>query len=89
MQVAGGTIIPTYVEESGWEMVETRAAKLAATAVEPAYDVAISFLVADEAIAAAVRDGLSGLNVFFYPHKQEELIGVRFVPLLPGKAREL
>jgi hypothetical protein len=39
------------------------------------YDVAISFLVADEKIAAAIKAGLGGLNVFFYPHNQEELIG--------------
>jgi hypothetical protein len=44
-------------------------------AAVPDYDVAISFLVADEKIAASLKAGLSGLNVFFYPHKQEELIG--------------
>jgi hypothetical protein len=37
--------------------------------------VAISFLVADEKIAAAIKANLGGLNVFFYPHAQEELIG--------------
>lgn len=43
--------------------------------VETEYDVAISFLVADEKIASSIKAGLGGLNVFFYPHKQEELIG--------------
>jgi hypothetical protein len=42
---------------------------------EPAYDVAISFLVADEKIASAIKSGLAGLKVFFYPHNQEELVG--------------
>jgi hypothetical protein len=42
---------------------------------EPSYDVAISFLVADEKTASAIRSGLAGLNVFFYPHNQEELVG--------------
>jgi hypothetical protein len=41
----------------------------------PTYDVAISFLVADEMIASAIKAGLAGLNVFFYPHNQEDLIG--------------
>ena len=45
-----------------------------AAADEP-YDVAISFLVADEKTAAAIKAGLAGLKVFFYPHNQEELIG--------------
>jgi hypothetical protein len=44
-------------------------------APEPGYDVAISFLVADEKIASAIKTRLAGLNVFFYPHNQEELIG--------------
>jgi hypothetical protein len=40
------------------------------------YDVAISFLSADEPIAAALYDTLSdGLDVFFYPRRQEELAG--------------
>ncbi len=40
------------------------------------YDVAISFLSADEAIAAKLRIALSdGLEVFFYPRNQEELAG--------------
>ena len=42
---------------------------------EPAYDVAISFLVADEKTASAIKSRLGGLNVFFYPHNQEDLIG--------------
>jgi hypothetical protein len=42
----------------------------------PTYDIAISFLVRDEAIAAEMKRKLSqGLNVFFFPHKQEELAG--------------
>jgi hypothetical protein len=44
-------------------------------APEPGYDAAISFLVADEKIASAIKTRLAGLNVFFYPHNQEELIG--------------
>jgi hypothetical protein len=40
------------------------------------YDVAISFLVVDENIAASIKGGLSGLNVFFYPHNQEDLAHV-------------
>ena len=40
------------------------------------YDVAISFLVRDLTLAQALRDKLSvGLNVFFFPHTQEELAG--------------
>jgi hypothetical protein len=43
---------------------------------EPRYDVAISFLSADESVASAVWKGLSeGLSVFFYPRSQEELAG--------------
>jgi hypothetical protein len=42
----------------------------------PKYDVAISFLSKDEPTAAALHDMLSaGLEVFFYPRKQEELAG--------------
>jgi len=41
----------------------------------PAHDVAISFLSADEAIAANLKNLLAGLNVFFFPSKQEELAG--------------
>ena len=39
------------------------------------YGVAISFLAADEKIAEALYSQLPGLNVFFFPRKQEELIG--------------
>jgi hypothetical protein len=40
------------------------------------YDVAISFLHQDLALAQALYDELSkGLEVFFYPHNQEELAG--------------
>jgi hypothetical protein len=43
---------------------------------EKKYDVAISFLVQDLALAQAIRDKLSeGLEVFFFPHNQEELAG--------------
>lgn len=44
---------------------------------EPKYDVAISFLTADEPTAAALERALigAGLKVFFYPRKQEELAG--------------
>jgi hypothetical protein len=42
---------------------------------DPTYDVAISFLVADEKTASQIKSGLAGLNVFFYPHNQEELVG--------------
>jgi hypothetical protein len=41
---------------------------------QPKYDVAISFLSADESVAAALYNRLSeGLEVFFYPRRQEEL----------------
>jgi hypothetical protein len=44
--------------------------------VHPKYDVAISFLSKDESIAAALNDVLGeGLEVFFYPRKQEALAG--------------
>jgi hypothetical protein len=39
------------------------------------YDVAISFLSRDEALASGLFDLLEGLNVFFFPRKQEELAG--------------
>lgn len=41
------------------------------------FDVAISFLVRDQATAKAIADHLesAGLSVFFFPHKQEELAG--------------
>lgn len=43
---------------------------------QPKHDVAISFLSADEPIAAALYGKLSeGLDVFFYPRSQEELAG--------------
>jgi hypothetical protein len=42
----------------------------------PKYDVAISFLSADEPTAAGLSNALNeGLEVFFYPRKQEELAG--------------
>jgi hypothetical protein len=43
---------------------------------DPKFDVAISFLVKDEQIAAALCHELSqSLRVFFFPHKQEDLAG--------------
>lgn len=44
---------------------------------DPKYDVAISFLAKDEAIARDLADKLeaSGLKVFFFPRNQEELAG--------------
>jgi len=43
---------------------------------QPKYDVAISFLSKDESIAGELNDKLSeGLEVFFYPRKQEVLAG--------------
>jgi hypothetical protein len=43
---------------------------------EPKYDVAISFLSRDEPTAKELDDQLSGgLNVFFFPRKQEDLVG--------------
>lgn len=42
----------------------------------PKYDIAISFLSKDEPTAAAIYQKLSeGLEVFFFPRKQEELAG--------------
>jgi hypothetical protein len=42
----------------------------------PKYDVALSFLSKDEAIAAAIHRKLSeGLSVFFFPRSQEDLAG--------------
>jgi hypothetical protein len=42
----------------------------------PKYDVAISFLSADLALATALADKLSdGLKLFFYPRSQEDLAG--------------
>lgn len=49
--------------------------KICEPAVEQSFDVAISFLVADEKLASAIRSKLGGLKVFFYPHNQEELMG--------------
>jgi hypothetical protein len=43
---------------------------------QPKYDVALSFLSADESIAAAFYNALSaGLEIFFFPRKQEALAG--------------
>jgi hypothetical protein len=52
-----------------------KSAKKPEPAVEQVFDVAISFLVADERVASTIKSKLAGLNVFFYPHNQEELIG--------------
>lgn len=45
--------------------------------VDKPYDVAISFLARDEGVAAQINAGLvdAGVNVFFFPRKQEELAG--------------
>jgi len=49
---------------------------MTAKAPDKKYDVAISFLVQDLTLAQAIRDKLSeGLEVFFFPHNQEELAG--------------
>jgi hypothetical protein len=68
------------LSESGfWEIVMVKDAAAAKTVggktAEAVFDVAISFLVADEKIASQIKSGLAGLNVFFYPHNQEELVG--------------
>jgi hypothetical protein len=47
----------------------------AAKCADREYDVAISFLVVDENIAASIKGGLSGLTYSLYPHNQEDLIG--------------
>src|ERR1700730_4227240 len=49
----------------------------AAPVAAPMYDVAISFLFQDQRTAQALHDELttSGLNVFFFPRRQEELAG--------------
>jgi hypothetical protein len=52
-----------------------KSAKKPEPAVEQVFDVAISFQVADERVASTIKSKLAGLNVFFYPHNQEELIG--------------
>jgi hypothetical protein len=49
--------------------------RAASADTQPKYDVAISFLTADEKTAAAISDNLSGLEAFFFPRQQEELIG--------------
>lgn len=60
---------------------------------EPQYDVAISFLSADESVATAVCSGLSeGLKVFYYPRNQEALAGTDGLesmrqPFLPENSR--
>jgi hypothetical protein len=50
---------------------------VAASVAAPTYDVAISFLFQDRRTAQALHDELatSGLNVFFFPRRQEELAG--------------
>jgi len=65
-------------------MKGTRGVKMPKSAIRqtqpdegPIYDVAISFLVVDEGTAGALASALeaSGLKVFFFPKKQEELAG--------------
>lgn len=53
----------------------TKSAEKLEQAAEHVFDVAISFLVADQRIASTIKSKLAGLDVFFYPHNQEELIG--------------
>lgn len=51
--------------------------------LNPKYDVAISFLARDERIAGDLNDLLGeGLNVFFFPRKQEELAGTNGLELM-------
>jgi hypothetical protein len=51
----------------------------------PQYDVAISFLSADEPTAAAVHNSLrEGLEVFFYPRQQETLAGTDGLETMRG-----
>jgi hypothetical protein len=42
---------------------------------EPLNEVAISFLAADVKTASAIAAGLGGLDVFFFPDRQEDLAG--------------
>jgi len=52
---------------------------------DPRYDVAISFLSADEPTAAAVYNSLrEGLEVFFYPRQQETLAGTDGLETMRG-----
>jgi hypothetical protein len=62
-----------YIFNGGLTMPTATAAPVAA----PMYDVAISFLFQDQRMAQALHDELatSGLNVFFFPRRQEELAG--------------
>jgi hypothetical protein len=49
---------------------------IATIGTEPKYDVAISFLAKDEAIAKDLYDRLTEVfNVFHFPHNQEDLVG--------------
>ncbi len=73
MDVAGNTACRRTVSAHIAGMAQP--AKKSEPAVEQVFDVAISFLVADEKTASAIKSKLSDLNVFFYPHNQEELIG--------------
>jgi hypothetical protein len=51
-------------------------ASLSADETEKKWDVAISFLIQDVAIAQALYEKLSeGLRVFFSPRRQEEIAG--------------
>jgi hypothetical protein len=64
MTLAGGT--PGAIWPLGGAMAKS--AKKPEPAVEQVFDVAISFLVADERVASTIKSKLAGLNVFFYPH---------------------
>ena len=45
-------------------------------ASELKYDVALSFLLADEILATGFYQALSDLKVFFHPRTQEDLAGI-------------
>ncbi|MCX6620950.1 MAG: hypothetical protein NTY38_07685 [Acidobacteria bacterium] len=56
---------------------------------QPKYDVALSFLATDEPTAAALCDRLrEGLEVFFYPRKQEVLADKCVVQFMDLAARD-
>jgi hypothetical protein len=57
--------------------IQMAVAAAAAPAAKLAYDVAISFVFRDQSTAQALHDELvaSGLEVFFFPRRQEELAG--------------
>jgi hypothetical protein len=63
------------LQSKGFSVPVTRP-DLATNGTEPKYDVAISFLAKDEAIAKNLYDRLSEVfDVFYFPHNQEDLVG--------------